>query len=104
MKTRTLLVLIAFLATVPATVACTGDDSAPHETLANDSGSPGDSGNPGDYGGGADGGDAEAGPPDCYTNPKTHYEIINACTNAARVDKNPKLPLLQPDGSLPPLP
>jgi hypothetical protein len=46
------------------------------------------------------------GPPDasCFTNPTTHYEIINACTNAQFVDKNPTLPLLLPDGGLPPLP
>jgi hypothetical protein len=47
-----------------------------------------------------------AGPPDaaCFTNPHTHYEIINACTNAQAVDKHPNLPLLLPDGGLPPLP
>ena len=46
------------------------------------------------------------GPPDaaCFTNPTTHYEIINACTNAQAVDKHPNLPLLLPDGGLPPLP
>lgn len=53
-----------------------------------------------DGGGGTDGSPA----PDCFTNPKTHFEIINACTDAAKVDKKPALPLLQPDGSLPPLP
>ena len=47
-----------------------------------------------------------AGPPDaaCFDNPTTHYEIINACTNAQFVDKHPNLPLLLPDGGLPPLP
>ena len=46
------------------------------------------------------------GPPDasCFMNPQTHYEIINACTNAQAVDKQPNLPLLLPDGGLPPLP
>jgi hypothetical protein len=46
------------------------------------------------------------GPPDasCFNNPTTHYEIINACTNAQFVDKTPNLPLLLPDGGLPPLP
>ena len=50
--------------------------------------------------------DAMPGPPDasCFTNPTTHYEIINACTNAQFVDKNPTLPLTLPDGGLPPLP
>jgi len=50
--------------------------------------------------------DASSGPPDasCFTNPTTHLEIINACTNAQFVDKHPNLPLLLPDGGLPPLP
>ncbi len=47
-----------------------------------------------------------AGPPDaaCFTNPTTHYEIINACTTAQAVDKHPNLPLQYADGGLPPLP
>ena len=45
-------------------------------------------------------------PPDlgCYPNPMVHYEIINGCTTAQPIDKNPKLPLLGDGGSLPPLP
>lgn len=48
----------------------------------------------------------DAGTPDadCFTNPQTHDEIINACTTAQKITKNPTLPLLEPDGSLPPLP
>ena len=48
----------------------------------------------------------DGGAPDasCFTNPTTHHEIINACTNAQFVDKNPTLPLRLPDGGLPPLP
>jgi hypothetical protein len=38
---------------------------------------------------------------DCFTNPTTHFEIINACTDAARIDKKPLLPLLLADGGLP---
>ena len=40
----------------------------------------------------------------CFTNPQTHYEIINACTTAQKVYKpgNPALQL--PDGGLPALP
>jgi hypothetical protein len=34
----------------------------------------------------------------------THVEIINACTDADKVDKVVNLPLQNPDGSLPPLP
>lgn len=44
------------------------------------------------------------GGPDCVMNPMTHIEIINACTDAEQVDKAPVLPLLEPDGGLPPLP
>lgn len=52
----------------------------------------------------ADGGTEDAGPRDCVENPKTHAEIINACTNAVKITKNPVLPKLLPDGGLPPLP
>jgi len=45
-----------------------------------------------------------AGSPDCFTNPRTHFEIINACTDAQKIDKQSNLPLLQADGGLPPLP
>jgi hypothetical protein len=40
----------------------------------------------------------------CYPHPRTHVEIINACTTAQAIDKQPVLPLLRPDGKLPPLP
>ncbi len=53
-------------------------------------------------------GDMALGPtgPDlgCYLNPVTHIQIINACTNAMATDKTPVLPLLNKDGTLPPLP
>jgi hypothetical protein len=42
--------------------------------------------------------------PTCFTNPKTHVEIINACTSSPGIAKNPSLPLLLADGGLPPLP
>jgi hypothetical protein len=53
-----------------------------------------------------DAGVTDAPGPDasCFTNPQTHVEIINACTTAEKIDKQPVLPLLRPDGSLPPLP
>lgn len=49
---------------------------------------------------------ADAGTPDaeCFMNPQTHHEIINACTTAQKITKNPTLPLLLPDGGLPPVP
>jgi hypothetical protein len=45
-------------------------------------------------------------PPDlgCYPNPQTHLEILNACTTTQSFEKNPQLPRLRPDGTLPPLP
>jgi hypothetical protein len=66
---------------------------SPSGTAATDAGGPGTGGD-----GGADG-----GPSDCFVNPKTHFEIINACTGATKIAKNPVLPKLLPDGGLPPL-
>lgn len=45
-------------------------------------------------------------PPDasCFTNPTTHDEIINACTFVQQIFKDSHPPLLEPDGTLPPLP
>ena len=43
----------------------------------------------------------------CFTNPdpSSHYQIINACTTAQKVyTTHPRPPLLNADGSLPPLP
>jgi len=47
--------------------------------------------------------DSGSGVKDCFDNPKTHEEIINACTDAAKIDKKPVLPRLGPNGELPPL-
>lgn len=87
-------------------VACTDDSVVHDKPIAADGGpSPGTEGGQGLDGGPAGMNDG-ATPPglDCFPNPKTHDEIINACTDAARVDKHPTLPLLQADGGLPPLP
>lgn len=46
----------------------------------------------------------DAGPPPCFTNPQSYNEIINACTDAVQIFKDSHPPLLNPDGSLPPLP
>jgi hypothetical protein len=53
---------------------------------------------------GTGGGGGGGGAPDCFTNPMTHVEIINACTTADKIDKMSTLPLLGPNGELPPLP
>jgi predicted small secreted protein len=56
-------------------------------------------------GGAPDGGtDTPDGGTQCFMHPKTHVEIINACTTAQGIDKQPVLPLLKSDGTLPPLP
>lgn len=47
---------------------------------------------------------ADGAPSDCFPNPTTHLEIINACTDAVKIAKSPTLPLRYPDGGLPPLP
>lgn len=48
--------------------------------------------------------DAGAQDASCFTDPKTYNEIINACTTAVKVFKDSHPPLLNPDGTLPPLP
>jgi hypothetical protein len=50
------------------------------------------------------GSESDAEVPDCYADPKTYEEIINACTDAEKVDKQPILPRLLADGGLPDLP
>ena len=45
----------------------------------------------------------DGAPSDCVQNPQTHAEIINGCTDAVKITKNPTLPLLYADGGLPPL-
>ncbi len=40
----------------------------------------------------------------CFTNPQTHEEIINACTSAQKIYKSTTLPLLDAHGALPALP
>jgi hypothetical protein len=40
----------------------------------------------------------------CFDHPTTHYEIINACTNAQKIYKTTRPPLQNADGSLPALP
>ena len=65
-----------------------------------------DAGNKGDAGNEiVDAGPTDAGTPDCYDNPKTHLEIINACTDAQKIEKTVDVSAkLLPDGGLPPAP
>lgn len=82
--------MLAILTALPlALMACGGDDGAKHDAGIHDAPV-----------------DAGAGGPDasCFTDPHTHYEIINACTSAEKRYK-PGHPALQyPDGGLPPTP
>jgi hypothetical protein len=100
-KTRSTFIGCVILAfSCLAYVACDDESSAVKEPSP-DAGSRVDSGqNPTD-------GDAgtlpDGAPKDCFDNPKTHFEIINACTNATRITKNPTLTKLLADGGLPPL-
>jgi len=49
--------------------------------------------------------DAGGGPDaSCFTDPHTHYEIINACTTAQKIYKPGRPALELPDGGLPPTP
>ncbi len=109
MKTFRLLTALAFatcLGTAAIAAGCDSSSDTPHDP-AKDSGpadtstsSDGNTSTDGNMNG--DGGDSAAR--DCFTNPQNHFEIINACTDAQAFDKKPSLPLLLPDGALPPLP
>jgi hypothetical protein len=82
-------------------LAACDDSSGVHETPPADSGPGQDTGpTPPQDGSTGDG----PAPSDCFTNPQTHFEIINACTNSQQFDKKPNLPLLLADGGLPALP
>lgn len=99
MKTRTTILACAFMTAAVAAAACGGGD-LPSDTTSSSSSSSGASSTSSSTSSGGGGG----GAPDCYAAPKTHVEIINACTDAQKIDVSPVLPLLQPDGGLPPLP
>ncbi|MBX3261559.1 MAG: hypothetical protein KF782_17885 [Labilithrix sp.] len=91
------------VASAVAVVAC--DDSSSAVKEASPDAGPGTGADgAADGGGGFDAGTLPDGAPkDCFDDPKTHFEIINACTNATRIEKNPTLSKLLPDGGLPPL-
>ena len=106
MKTKALrfrpafvLALLTLTGAAAFQVACGDDDNAVNETL--------DSGNPitptDSSASDSNAGDTGLTDAGCFLNPTTHFEIINACTDATKIDKNPVLTKLLPDGSLPPL-
>lgn len=84
-------------------VACDGSNAVKEVNPARDTGVLADGALPSDAGPLPDGALPDGAPSDCFMNPQTHDEIINACTDAVRITKNPSLPLLAPDGGLPPL-
>jgi hypothetical protein len=94
MKHRILSLLAPFALIGAALVytACGDDDNAVVETTP-DAGP----------GTGSDGGtNPDGGQKDCFDNPTTHFEIINACTTATRIDRpQTKSSKLQADGGLP---
>jgi hypothetical protein len=110
------LSLIAILTALSgsALLSCDGDVPSDTSNTAGTAGSNPQGGTAGTAGtggaagsnpqGGSAGAAGTGGSPDCVVSPKTHEEIINACTDAEKIDKMPVLPLLNPDGSLPPLP
>jgi hypothetical protein len=111
MVTRRIAVVLVALAALSGVglLACddSGSNAVKEQNPVRDSGGP----LPGADGGGplpgTDGGGPtlpDGAPSDCYLNPTTHLEIINACTDAVKITKNPSLPLLLTDGGLPPLP
>jgi hypothetical protein len=109
MDVRRIAVVVAVLAFMSgvALIACDGSGNAVKEQnpTVDSGGQPTvDSGGP--LPGMDSGGPTlpDGAPSDCYLNPTTHLEIINACTDAVKITKNPTLPLLYPDGGLPPLP
>ncbi|APR84048.1 Hypothetical protein A7982_09397 [Minicystis rosea] len=111
-KSRAIVVLSALALTAALANACgealpsdttstssSGDTSSSSSASSSGTGGAGGSSTTSSTGTGGTG-----GAPDCVTNPTTHVEIINACTDAQQIDSMPVLPLLQPDGGLPPLP
>ena len=93
---RPWLVALVVGAGAPAR-GCDGGSWGVKETAGDASASYRDSGVPSAVDGSPD------GEKDCFDDPKTHFEIINACTTATRVPKNPTLRMLLADGGLPPL-
>lgn len=94
MRHRVVSLLFAAIA-ARASLAC--ESASAVKEPAPDASAPATSGSP-DGGATIDGGDE-----DCFDAPKTHDEIINACTDAVKIAKNPTLKKLTADGGRPPL-
>jgi hypothetical protein len=96
--TKLTLHYVGVAALVLALCAC-GDDATTMPASAHK-----DAGSTKHHDAGASAGKKPDAGADCVTHPETHVDIINACTDAEKVDKKPELPLLLRDGGLPPLP
>ena len=106
-----LLVLAGAAAlTILGAVAACSDDNAVKENVAKDAGTiDGQSPADGSVSPGADG--SLIGPDgaildDCVAmpDPNVYTDLLNACTTSFKLDPHPTIPLLFPDGGLPPLP
>lgn len=111
MSRQSILALVTSLACATAWCGGACSNNAPSDQGGTTSSSGSTSSSSSSGGTGGDAGSGDAGPSDagsdtsdCFMNPTTYYEIINACTNAQMVDAAAVLPLLGPDGGLPPLP
>lgn len=103
LRHHTLPVLAAMcVASSILSIACDESNAVKEPPIGADSGAAPTDGGSADAA--ADTGSGEGGPTDCVQNPKTHLEILNACTDAVKITKNPTLAKLLPDGGLPPLP
>lgn len=96
----TIITIGAMIGALSVHAACDDASSAVKEPPPG--GSRGTDGGPG-VADGSPGGNDGGGATDCFEDPKTHFEIINACTNATGIRKAPALNKLLPDGGLPPL-
>lgn len=104
LRSSAIILAAALVATTLTAVACTDDDTAVKEAAPDGGSVVAKDGSvlvDGAVPVVPDGGDAA--PTDCFLNPQTHFEIINACTTATRIAKSPTLPALLADGGLPPL-
>lgn len=63
-------------------------------TAGSSTGATSSAGSPPEPMAGAAGAGGEVPPYDCVLHPTTHVEIINACTDAVRIEKHPSLPAL----------
>lgn len=113
MKTRSLsqVAVLGILGCSLFYMACSDDSTAITEPPAGtSSGSTGSSGTSSGQTTSGDAGpinfdagkDPETGAPkDCFDNPKTHFEIINGCTNADRIVRTTTSSKIFADGGVP---